>query len=135
MSGPHIMQSASPSKQRETSPPSKPHLTEEDRKARHIDSENRRRSKIRNEFAAMTKLIPGVDVDAGKSETYVLTKYMEFAKEQVEKRKVLLEKLAASGVNVERELQISKDPRGPQISAGEAKRQGPKRKRAEYEKD
>lgn len=55
----------------------------------------------------MTRCVPGLNEDSVRNEGYCLLKFMEFGKEQLEKRKRLIQELADKGVDVEKVLQVS----------------------------
>ncbi|KAK0656064.1 helix-loop-helix DNA-binding domain-containing protein [Cercophora newfieldiana] len=77
----------------------RPRLTEEEKKANHIASEQKRRQAIRNGFDRLTELVPGLE-NQGRSEGLVLVKTVEFIREQVEERKRLVKELEERGVKV-----------------------------------
>ncbi|KAL8722167.1 MAG: hypothetical protein Q9225_001311 [Loekoesia sp. 1 TL-2023] len=126
-----IMQSSS-SSTHEATPPAKNRLTEEQRKRNHIKSETARRTALRAEFTEMIKLLPEVDEDAYRNEGFTLGKFMEYAKEKLAKRKALIKELESRGMDVEKDLQISKDERGLRVIPPAPRKNGatgPKRKR------
>ncbi|MCJ1485087.1 hypothetical protein MMC06_005260 [Schaereria dolodes] len=83
--------------------PEKPRLTEQEKKSNHIASEQKRRAAIREGFDRLAELIPGME-GQGRSEGLVLGKWVEYAKEQVEERKMLVNEVEARGGIVDRDL-------------------------------
>lgn len=59
-------------------------------------TEQKRRVNIRQSYDRLTTIVPGIE-GKGRSELIVLTRTDEFIKEQLLKRKALLEKLEAKG--------------------------------------
>ncbi|KAK0633380.1 hypothetical protein B0T14DRAFT_417225 [Immersiella caudata] len=78
----------------------KPRLTEDEKKANHIASEQKRRMAIRQGFDRLTELVPGLE-GLGRSEGTVLARTVEFLKEQIEERNRLLKELEKRGVQVD----------------------------------
>ncbi|KAK4449422.1 hypothetical protein QBC34DRAFT_404886 [Podospora aff. communis PSN243] len=78
----------------------KPRLTEVEKKANHIASEQKRRQAIRQGFDRLTELVPGLE-GQGRSEGIVLSKTVDFIKEQIEERKRLIKELEERGVVVD----------------------------------
>ena len=76
--------------------PEKPRLTEEEKRANHIASEQKRRAAIREGFDKLAELTPGME-GQGRSEGLVLGKVVEFAKEQLEERRRLIAEVEARG--------------------------------------
>ncbi|MCJ1383526.1 hypothetical protein MMC17_006640 [Xylographa soralifera] len=76
--------------------PGKPRLTEEEKKQNHIASEQKRRAAIRAQFDRLAELTPGM-AGLGRSEGVVLSKVVEFAREQVEERKRLIAEIEERG--------------------------------------
>ncbi|KAK5651046.1 hypothetical protein OQA88_1056 [Cercophora sp. LCS_1] len=77
----------------------KPRLTEEEKRANHIASEQKRRQAIRDGFDQMAELVPGMS-GQGRSEGQVLNKATDYIHQLLEERKLLIEQLVASGVTV-----------------------------------
>ncbi|MCJ1281030.1 hypothetical protein MMC26_000348 [Xylographa opegraphella] len=76
--------------------PGKPRLTEEEKKQNHIASEQKRRAAIRAQFDRLAELTPGM-AGLGRSEGVVLSKVVEFAREQVQERKKLIAEIEKKG--------------------------------------
>ncbi|MCJ1411909.1 hypothetical protein MMC19_006001 [Ptychographa xylographoides] len=85
--------------------PGKPRLTEEEKKANHIASEQKRRAAIRAQFDRLAELTPGM-TGQGRSEGVVLTKVVEFAREQVDERKRLIKEIERKGGIVDGEYKV-----------------------------
>ncbi|KAL9600788.1 MAG: hypothetical protein Q9219_002926 [cf. Caloplaca sp. 3 TL-2023] len=110
----------------------KKRLTDEERRVNHIISETNRRATLRDAFVDMIQHLPDVEEDAHCRPGYVLKKFMEHAQKQLDKRKELIRQLEAKGVDVEKELQVSKAERGPNLLPPPTRKNaatGPKRKR------
>ncbi|KKA29974.1 hypothetical protein TD95_002986 [Thielaviopsis punctulata] len=78
----------------------KPRLTDDQKKQNHIASEKKRRQAIRDGFDNLCALVPGLD-GQGRSEGLVLGRAVEYIKEQVERRRELLDELERKGVAVD----------------------------------
>ncbi|MCJ1476393.1 hypothetical protein MMC13_005059 [Lambiella insularis] len=76
--------------------PGKARLTEEEKKQNHIASEQKRRAAIRAQFDRLAELTPGM-AGLGRSEGVVLSKVVEFAREQIEERKRLVTEIERRG--------------------------------------
>lgn len=63
----------------------KPRLSEHEKKANHIASEQKRRQAIRDGFDRLTDLVPGLE-GQGRSESVVLKKTVDFMREQLAER-------------------------------------------------
>ncbi|KAI1074288.1 hypothetical protein F5B20DRAFT_564026 [Whalleya microplaca] len=81
----------------------KPRLTEEEKKQNHIASEQKRREAIRGGFDRLCDLVPGLE-GQGRSEGLVLKKTVEYMRENLVKRRELVQKLEAEGKFVEERL-------------------------------
>lgn len=57
-------------------------LTPEEKKAHHIQSEQKRRQVIRDAFDELTVLVPGLGRSQSKSEAIVLRRTVEYIREQ-----------------------------------------------------
>ncbi|KAL9031960.1 MAG: hypothetical protein Q9196_000033 [Gyalolechia fulgens] len=86
--------------------PSKTRLTMEQRRQNHIRSECQRRDDLKAAFTEMTRCVPSLNEDSVRNEGYCLLKFMEYSKEQLEKRDRLIKELAARGIDVEKVLQV-----------------------------
>jgi len=93
----------------------KPRLTEEEKKQNHIASEQKRRQAIREGFDRLTELVPGLE-GQGRSEGLVLKKTVDFMREKIEERRVIVEQIEAKGGEVDDELK--KPLYGPQGKHG-----------------
>ncbi|KAL3425062.1 helix-loop-helix DNA-binding domain-containing protein [Phlyctema vagabunda] len=78
----------------------KPRLSEHEKKANHIASEQKRRQAIREGFDRLTELVPGLE-GQGRSESIVLKRTVEFIREQLETREKLVEQIESLGGTVE----------------------------------
>ena len=71
-------------------------LTEQEKKNNHIASEQKRRQAIRDGFDRLASAVPGME-GQGRSEAVVLQATVEYMKQQLAERKVLLERAQAAG--------------------------------------
>ncbi|PSS08555.1 hypothetical protein M430DRAFT_110164 [Amorphotheca resinae ATCC 22711] len=78
----------------------KPRLSEHEKKANHIASEQKRRQAIREGFDRLTELVPGLE-GQGRSESVVLKKTVDYIKGQLEERRRLIQKIEELGGQVE----------------------------------
>jgi len=78
----------------------KPRLSEHEKKANHIASEQKRRQAIREGFDRLTEIVPGLE-GQGRSESVVLKKTVDFMRLQLEERKRLVERVEQLGGTVE----------------------------------
>jgi len=78
----------------------KPRLSEHEKKANHIASEQKRRQAIREGFDRLTELVPGLE-GQGRSESVVLKKTVDYMRAQLEERRRLVARLEDSGGHVE----------------------------------
>lgn len=74
----------------------KPVLTEEQKKANHIQSEQKRREKIREQYDKLAELTPGM-VGQGRSEGRVLEEAVKHAEVLKEERQRLIADIEARG--------------------------------------
>ncbi|KAI0397477.1 hypothetical protein F5Y17DRAFT_373945 [Xylariaceae sp. FL0594] len=81
----------------------KPRLTEEEKKLNHIASEQKRREAIRAGFDRLCDLVPGLE-GQGRSEGLVLKRTVEFMREQLVRRRELVQAREARGEHVEDSL-------------------------------
>jgi Helix-loop-helix DNA-binding domain len=77
-------------------PPSKPRLTAHQKSDNHKEAENRRRNGIRDQYVALSHLVPGTEGQA-KSEEKMLVKTAEYMKQLLEDRRALTAQLEAVG--------------------------------------
>ncbi|KAI9281984.1 hypothetical protein BY458DRAFT_552745 [Sporodiniella umbellata] len=77
-------------------------LTEDEKRANHISSEQKRRSMIRNGFKELTELVPGL-VNSNHSKSTILFKSAELIRRTEEKNKALQEKVDALKLRVKME--------------------------------
>ncbi|KAI0106783.1 hypothetical protein F4814DRAFT_429025 [Daldinia grandis] len=84
----------------------KPRLTEEEKKQNHIASEQKRREAIRAGFDRLCELVPGLQ-GHGRSEGYVLKETVKYMREQLARRRELVEAAEAQGVPVPERLKES----------------------------
>ncbi|KAK3383871.1 hypothetical protein B0T24DRAFT_673697 [Lasiosphaeria ovina] len=78
----------------------KPRLTEEERKANHIASEQKRRQAIRDGFDRLSVIVPGMEGMA-RSEGVVLRHTIDLIHEQLKEREALIRELEAKGETVD----------------------------------
>jgi len=99
--------SSSPKREDSANPGSandeKPRLSEHEKKANHIASEQKRRQAIREGFDRLTELVPGLE-GQGRSESVVLKKTVDYMREQTQERKNLVAKIERLGGHVEEGL-------------------------------
>lgn len=81
----------------------KPRLTDEEKKANHIASEQKRRQAIREGFDRLATLIPGME-GQGRSEGQVLIKGIAYIDSLLNERRQMLEKLKEMGEDVDPKL-------------------------------
>ncbi|ESZ99054.1 putative protein max [Sclerotinia borealis F-4128] len=81
----------------------KPRLSEHEKKANHIASEQKRRLAIREGFDRLADLVPGLE-GQGRSESVVLKKTVDYIRIQLEERRMLVEEAEDLGVVVEEGL-------------------------------
>ena len=72
------------------------HLTEQQKRQNHINSEQKRRQAIREGFDRLTELVPGLEGQA-RSESIVLKKSVDFIRQSVEDRKTLVKEIEERG--------------------------------------
>lgn len=78
----------------------KPRLSEHEKKANHIASEQKRRQAIREGFDRLTELVPGLE-GQGRSESVVLKKTVDYMRAQLEERRRLVDRVEDLGGHVE----------------------------------
>lgn len=82
-----------------SSPPKdRPRLTDEEKKANHIASEQKRRGAIRDGFDRLASMVPGMD-GMGRSESVVLQGTIDEIAKRIEAYHDVLAKLLARGVD------------------------------------
>ncbi|KAI9047539.1 hypothetical protein LZ554_008255 [Drepanopeziza brunnea f. sp. 'monogermtubi'] len=81
----------------------KPRLSEQEKKANHIASEQKRRQAIRDGFDRLTELVPGLE-GQGRSESVVLKKTVDYIRVQLAERQRLTSRIEEMGGEVEEEL-------------------------------
>ncbi|OBT39908.1 hypothetical protein VE00_09036 [Pseudogymnoascus sp. WSF 3629] len=77
----------------------KPRLSEHEKKANHIASEQKRRQAIREGFDRLTELVPGLE-GQGRSESIVLNKTVSYMRQQLREREQLVERIEQLGGSV-----------------------------------
>lgn len=70
------------------------HLTPAEKKANHIQSEQKRRQVIRDAFDELTTIVPGLGRSQSKSEAIVLKKTVDYIHQQQQERLSLEKELA-----------------------------------------
>jgi len=81
-------------------PEEKPRLSEHEKKANHIASEQKRRQAIREGFDRLTELVPGLE-GQGRSESVVLKKTVDYMRAQLAERRKLVGRIEELGGQVE----------------------------------
>ena len=81
----------------------KPVLSEEQKKANHIQSEQKRREKIREQYDKLAELTPGM-IGQGRSEGRVLEEAVKFATSLKVERARLVREIEARGGSVDGKL-------------------------------
>ncbi|CCU80012.1 helix-loop-helix DNA-binding domain protein [Blumeria hordei DH14] len=81
----------------------RPRLSENEKKANHIASEQKRRQAIREGFDRLTELVPGLE-GQGRSESVVLKKTVDYIRSQLAERKCLVKRIEELGGHAEEEL-------------------------------
>lgn len=84
-------------------PSRKPRLTEAEKKANHVTSEQKRRQKIRDAYLRISRIVPGAE-GKERSEEALLRLYLAYAKHLKEQRELLIQLVEAQGGVVEEEL-------------------------------
>ncbi|RKF80812.1 putative mlx-interacting protein [Golovinomyces cichoracearum] len=82
----------------------KPRLSEHEKKANHIASEQKRRQAIREGFDRLTELVPGLE-GQGRSESVVLRKTVDYIRAQLTERKRLVRRVRELGGQIEPEME------------------------------
>lgn len=85
----------------------KPRLSEQEKKNNHIASEQKRREAIRAGFDRLADIVPGME-GQGRSEATVLQATVQYTKDQINERKLLLDKAKQMGMDVS-QLEIDPD--------------------------
>lgn len=91
-------------------PSSKARLTPHQKSDNHKEAENRRRNGIRDQYIALSYLVPGTEGQA-KSEEKMLVKTAEYMKQLLEDRRALTTQLEAIGGDAG-EVQLSENEWG-----------------------
>jgi len=73
-------------------------LSEQEKKSNHIASEQKRRQAIRDGFDRLASSVPGMD-GQGRSEAVVLSATIDHMENELERRKMLLAKAQANGLD------------------------------------
>ena len=81
----------------------KPRLTEAEKKANHVASEQKRRQKIRDAYVRIARIVPGAE-GKERSEETLLRLYLAYVKDLVEQRQRLIGMVESEGGFVEDEL-------------------------------
>ena len=76
----------------------KSRLTEQEKKNNHIASEQKRRQAIRDGFDRLASAVPGME-GQGRSEAVVLQATVEYMKQQLAEREILLKQARAAGID------------------------------------
>jgi heteromeric Ino2p/Ino4p transcription factor len=90
----------------------RPRLTEQQKKENHIRSEQKRREAIREGFDRLASIVPGME-GQGRSEAVVLQATLDYMREQIGRRKELIEQGKAKGIDTSKwELDVRSRGRG-----------------------
>ena len=83
----------------------KPRLTDAEKKANHVASEQKRRQKIRDAYTRIARMVPGAE-GKERSEEALLRLYLAYVKELMERRQLLIGMVEDEGGVVEDELKV-----------------------------
>lgn len=83
----------------------KARLTDAEKKANHVASEQKRRQKIRDAYKRIARIVPGAE-GKERSEETLLRLYLAYVKELTEQRQLLIEMVESEGGTVEDELKV-----------------------------
>lgn len=92
--------------------PERPRLTDGEKKANHIASEQKRRHAIREGFDRLSNIVPGLDGQA-RSEGVVLHGTVDYVKQLMLERRTMIQALEAKGVAVDPEMKKALDALPP----------------------
>ncbi|KAK3311325.1 uncharacterized protein B0T15DRAFT_70962 [Chaetomium strumarium] len=84
----------------------KPRLTDKEKKANHIASEQKRRQAIREGFDKLAELVPGME-GLARSEGVVLHGTVDYIRKLLLERRQMIKDLEAKGVAVDMELKMA----------------------------
>lgn len=84
-------------------PSRKPRLTEAEKKANHVTSEQKRRQKIRDAYLRISRIVPGAE-GKERSEEALLRLYLAYVRHLKEQRELLIGLVESQGGFVEDEL-------------------------------
>lgn len=80
-------------------------LTDAEKKSNHISSEKRRRANVRNGYAKLCDIVPGLQ-GYSRSEGVVVWHTVQYIIDQINLKNSLISQLEENGVNVANELRI-----------------------------
>lgn len=83
----------------------KPRLTEAEKRANHVASEQKRRQKIRDAYLRISHIVPGAE-GKERSEEALLRLYLDYVKNLTEQRQLLIRMVESEGAFVEDELKL-----------------------------
>ncbi|KAK4238244.1 hypothetical protein C8A03DRAFT_43988 [Achaetomium macrosporum] len=83
----------------------KPRLTDKEKKANHIASEQKRRQAIREGFDRLSEIVPGME-GLARSEGVVLHSTVDYIRKLLLERRELIKDLEAKGVTVDMEFKM-----------------------------
>ncbi|ODV63018.1 Ino4p ASCRUDRAFT_28586, partial [Ascoidea rubescens DSM 1968] len=83
-------------------------LTEEQKKAHHIASEQKRRQAIRSAFDRIVNLVPNLSVEESRTEVAVLTKSANYLKDLYDQNQVLVNLLISQKINIHNDLILNR---------------------------
>lgn len=81
-------------------PSKKARLTEAEKKANHVTSEQKRRAKIRDAYLRISQIVPGAE-GKERSEEALLRLFLSHARQMTEERRHLVDQIEAEGGLVE----------------------------------
>ncbi|KAK4457719.1 hypothetical protein QBC42DRAFT_34539 [Cladorrhinum samala] len=84
----------------------KPRLTDEEKKANHIASEQKRRQAIRDAFDRISTIVPGLEGQA-RSEGIVLNSTIEYIRLKMRERRDMIAEADARGITIPADLRAS----------------------------
>ncbi|KAL9612927.1 MAG: hypothetical protein Q9167_002510 [Letrouitia subvulpina] len=97
-----------PSASHQFKTPERSRLTDAEKKSNHISSEKRRRANVRNGYAKLCDLVPGLQ-GYSRSEGVVVWHTVQYIIDQINLKNSLISQLEENGVNVANELRIYRE--------------------------
>ncbi len=103
MNSPPGLPDAQPSRSPSQATSRRPRLSEAEKKANHVSSEQKRRQKIRDAYLRISKLVPGAE-GKERSEEALLRLYLAYVRQLTERRQELIALVESQGGIVDDEL-------------------------------